>query len=202
MPDHLHQSLRRIKVEGTKPEGTEWYECKCGAQILMQVICQIPQRAEEAEALRAGVRIERSFVALDESLYETLNEARARNRLVMEVEELSQFLVPRSSSLEHGDGYIQQDPIKLDELRAQMLKLAAKEFKKTINERTRLETLLEEGYDEADADHPLFQLYSRMKCIDRDSREWQTRGLAEDPSAGKQVRLNPEPEAVHDADGG
>lgn len=189
-----HQSLRRVSVDGIKPSGTEWYECKCGQRLLVQIIASFPQDKELAEAERKNVRITRHFTAGDGTEWGSLELAANRNALLTGLAEIEGFLAPRVPELEEGDGYVQQEAGQIEQARARLLKLIAAVYKKEVFADTTLRHLVEDVIgDEALKDDPIYPLYYRVCCMDDQGREWVTPEYAANPEMGRQVQLNAPP---------
>ncbi len=186
-----HQSLRRVSVGGIRPEGTAWYECKCGQRLLVHIIASYPRDPELEEAEEHDVEIRRRFVAQDGSDWAVIEGAIGRNKMLAELVELDGFLLPRSTELDEGDGYLQQDPDRVAEVQIRLLKLAARVYQHAVGPTTTLSQILmsEEGIEES----PIYALYQRLACIDKSGREWQNSTLAENPHEGRQVPLNQAP---------
>lgn len=196
MKDCNHQSLRLVKVDGLKPANSQWYECQgkgCGRRLLMNVVTSVPQDPEVALAKKKGIVIQKRYMAMDKTTWPSPELADRRNALFKEVEEIESFLMPRTMQLEDGEGFIQQDTLQVEEVRARLHKLALKTFKKIPTKAVTLEQLLSDAWEEfaqPEDEHPIYRIYKRLSCIDKNSREWQTKELADEPSMGKQVQLN------------
>jgi hypothetical protein len=193
---HSHQKLRRINVNGVKPPDSQWFECTCGHQLLMSIIASIPQDPEVSDATARGVTISRQYTARDKTDWASLEQALARNAVLKEVEEINTLLEPRTTAVEEGEGFIQQDleQVKsaLEMLRKLLIKPYGRKPTETLDQL--IVEILEDGVP-MDED-PLYLLYLRLNCIDSEGREWQTADLARHPESGRHVRLNPEKKAT------
>lgn len=191
-PGNNHQSLRRVKVSGVKPEGSAWYECKCGEKLLVSIIASYPQDEEVQEAKEKNVRVSRIYSANDQSDWASLASALAHNKMLAGLEEVEAFLVPRSPALEVGAGYMQQELNQITEVKGRLMSLLLKHYPKVLSSDMTLKGMIvgiREHFPFRSTD-PIFQLYKRLACMDEQGREWQTPELAKNPSMGKPVELN------------
>lgn len=182
MSNRYPQSLRLIRVVGTKPEGSEWYEGRDGRKLLMQIIAEVPQDAEDHEADQAGIRIRKSFEAADGTTWGSMSLAKVRNIYIKNAQDLESTLLggKRVDELNNGKGFFQHHKEAVDEVRIMLDRL----LRDSGIKRDETGPILDE-------DHPYRRLQQRLACIDKNNREWQTPALAHHPDRGKQVRLNP-----------
>jgi len=195
-----HQSIHRISVEGKRPEGSEWYECKnkkCGIRMLVTTVVELPRSTEQKEAEHSGVRLISKAMADDGTTWDSVALAKRRNALLKSAAEVNAFLLPRTPELEQGNGYIQQDPLSVDEFRIRLTRLVSATVGKEEVVIPTLDSFLESNVEEQ---HPFHALNDRLKCIDSQNREWQSPFLAQHPEEGKQVlliSLTPSKEETH-----
>lgn len=207
--NNIHQGLHRVKVDGYKPPGHEWYECnRCGDQLLMQVLASRPQNSEERDAQRKGVTLVKQYESLDGATWYSVELAQQRNELIHEIENIESFLIPRTTELDEGDGFIQQDPTQVAEFHSRLLRAILQTMKAASRYSSRGETeemsfppgiTLEAAFklyneEVPIGENPFYRLYLRRASIDEHCREWQTPQIAEDwRQLGKQLELKYEP---------
>lgn len=189
-----HQSFRSISVDGIKPHGAKWMECtSCGQKLLMQVIASYPVEQIIRKAREKKVEVVRQFVSKDGRPWDTLENASDWNDLLAQLREIESFLIPRSEKVEKGEGYIQQEEIQVAQVMMRLARLAHEFYKVPVGEKiVSLDDLIQDIFGTfvpATFDDPLYNLYKRLRCIDSQSREWQTPVLATHPEMGKQVNL-------------
>jgi hypothetical protein len=196
----VHQSLHQVGVDGEKPPGTRWYQCKaCKRLVLMQLVAEYPVDQEVQIARRNNIKIEKYYTARDGSRHASIEKTVEYHKLLDEVAMISGFLAPRPPALEDGEGFVQQERDTVEEVKIRLRKLLAKEAniapEKMDIDRYFGSIDFDDFNDFATVSatdpagmHPAAILYYRLRCMDDKCREWQSPVIAS--LGGKEIQLN------------
>lgn len=142
------------------------------------------------------------YVANDGSRWDDPSKAEERDALIVEIEDIMAPLGPRPKDqgchFANGAGYIQRDAVTVANVRAALLvptKRVLKWWWDDQVERFGKEPTEAHGswYQRMlDGSHaPVDRAWSRLCCIDEQSREWGQQYYAKNPEKGKQVEWKP-----------
>lgn len=132
----------------------------------------------------------------DGKIFDTEKEAIARDSKALSIKDAYKLLkpIPKNDGCDfaNGKGFIQQDPLKVQEFKRQILLLGAIHHEKmaewakdpiSVHPQSIVGRIL------SDCDDLLYRAWSRVMCIDDKWREWGQPYFAINPDKGEQVEV-------------